>query len=129
MAKLGLEGVERGLRASGESKVASVRRIFTAAIKTSPIHSQLDSKLAKYTQASSGPSCQPWLSSDSYCLSDQVTSFQRERGTTSLWSQCKDCSQRGSLLPGVTGSRQPSWSIGSWQVMIIIQHQPLVPGN
>lgn len=47
MAELGRVGEKRGLRVlrgAGESKVASVR-IFTAAIKTSPIHSQLDSEL------------------------------------------------------------------------------------
>lgn len=47
MAELGTEGEERGLGASRGSEVASVRRIFTAAMKTSPIHSQLDSELAK----------------------------------------------------------------------------------
>lgn len=35
----------------------------------------------------------------------------------------------GSLLPGVPGSGQSSWSIGSWLVIITIQHQPLVPGK
>lgn len=47
MAELGTEGEERGPWASGESEVASVRRIFTAAIKTSPMCIQLDSELAK----------------------------------------------------------------------------------
>lgn len=61
MAELGTEWEKRGLRASGESEVACVRRIFTVAIKTSPMHTQLDFELAKYTQASQGSSCQPWL--------------------------------------------------------------------
>lgn len=47
MAEPGLEGEKRGLWAAGESEVASVRRIFTAAIKTSPVCTQLDFELAK----------------------------------------------------------------------------------
>lgn len=47
MAELGTEGEERGLWTAGESEVASVRRIFTAAIKTSPMCTQLDSESAK----------------------------------------------------------------------------------
>lgn len=45
MAEPGSEGEKRGLWAAGE--VASVRSIFTAAIKTSPVCTQLDSELAK----------------------------------------------------------------------------------